>query len=182
MPDNLVNVSFDDIVTLLLPSATCWGEQDASDKPYTAIGAFPLLLSDLGSMGGEYTLTAQPTMPSDGAPQTGCPSSLARPSLQARLTTHLSLSNPPPPPTGQGGRSPTHTLLTVGESAASVASRALDRQFQRLAYTFYQGFADRNPWVMNRLYCTFDLNLQPPNLRQIHQDFWLANQPILWLR
>ena len=30
-------------------------------------------------------------------------------------------------------------------------------------------------------YCTFDLNLQPPNLRQIHRDFWWPNQPILWL-
>ncbi len=31
-------------------------------------------------------------------------------------------------------------------------------------------------------YCMIDLNLQPPNLRQIHRDFWWANQPILWLR
>jgi hypothetical protein len=27
-----------------------------------------------------------------------------------------------------------------------------------------------------------DLNLQPPNLRQIHRDFWWANLPILWLQ
>ncbi len=35
---------------------------------------------------------------------------------------------------------------------------------------------------VSKLYCTFDLNLQPPNLRQTHRDFWWANQPILWLR
>jgi hypothetical protein len=27
----------------------------------------------------------------------------------------------------------------------------------------------------------FDLNLQPPNLRQIHRDFWWANQPIFYV-
>jgi hypothetical protein len=107
-----------------------------------------------GSMGGEYTPVAQPTMSSEGAPQTGCPSSLARPSLPARATTHLLLLNrpPPPAPTGQGGRSPTHTLLTVGESAALAACRALDRQLQHFACKFYLGFADRNPWVVNALY------------------------------
>ncbi len=31
-------------------------------------------------------------------------------------------------------------------------------------------------------YCTFDLNLQPPNWGQIHRDFWWVNQPILWLQ
>jgi hypothetical protein len=63
---------------------------------------FPCRSMTFGSMGGEYTLTTQPTMPSEGAPQTGCPSSLARPSLPARSTTHLSSLNPPPPPTGRG--------------------------------------------------------------------------------
>jgi hypothetical protein len=33
LPDNVVAVSFDDIVTLLPPSATCWGEHNASNKP-----------------------------------------------------------------------------------------------------------------------------------------------------
>ena len=32
-PDDFVAVSFDNIVALLLPSATCWGEHDASDEP-----------------------------------------------------------------------------------------------------------------------------------------------------
>jgi hypothetical protein len=32
-PDNFVAVSFDDIVALLLPSATCWRDHDASDEP-----------------------------------------------------------------------------------------------------------------------------------------------------
>jgi hypothetical protein len=109
-----------------------------------------------GSMGGEYTLPAQPTMPSEGAPQTGCPSSLAQPSLPAHATTHLLLLDcpTPPPPTGQGGRSPNHTLLTVGESGALAACRAcaLDRKIQRLAYKLSQGFADTNPWVVNALY------------------------------
>ena len=87
-----------------------------------------------GSMGGEYTPTARPTMPLEGAPQTGCLSSLAQPSLPARSRTHLLLLNPPPPPTGWGGRSPTHTLLTVGESAALAESRANDQGLQRLAF------------------------------------------------
>jgi hypothetical protein len=52
LPDDFVTVSFDDIVTLLPPSATCWGEHDASDEPYTAVGAFPLPLSDLREHGG----------------------------------------------------------------------------------------------------------------------------------
>ena len=52
LPDNFVTVSFNNIVTLLLPSATCWGEHDASDEPNTAVGAFPLQLSDLREHGG----------------------------------------------------------------------------------------------------------------------------------
>ena len=32
-PNDFVAVSFDNIVALLPPSATCWGEHDASDKP-----------------------------------------------------------------------------------------------------------------------------------------------------
>ncbi len=31
-------------------------------------------------------------------------------------------------------------------------------------------------------YCTFDLNLQPPNLRQIHWDFWWSQPTFLWLQ
>ncbi len=84
------------------------------------------------SMGGEYTPMAWPTMPSEGSPQTSCPSSLAQPSLPACLMTHLLLSNPPPPPTGWGGCSPTHTLLTVGESAPLAARRAIHQGLQRL--------------------------------------------------
>jgi hypothetical protein len=106
------------------------------------------------SMGEEYTPTARPTMPSEGAPQTGSPSSLAQPSLPARATTHLSLSNcpPPPPPTRWGGRSLTNTLLTVGESASLVARHALDQQLRRFAYTMsYLGFANTNPRMVDAL-------------------------------
>jgi hypothetical protein len=31
--NDFVMVSFDDIIILLPPSATCWGEHDASNKP-----------------------------------------------------------------------------------------------------------------------------------------------------
>jgi hypothetical protein len=47
LPDNFVTVSFNDIVALLPPSATSWGEHGASNEPYTAVRAFPLPLSDL---------------------------------------------------------------------------------------------------------------------------------------
>jgi hypothetical protein len=53
----------------------------------------------------------------------------------------------------------------MGGIAALAASRALDRQLQHLAYNFYLGFADRNPWVMNRLYAVA-LDLQCWNQRQ----------------
>jgi hypothetical protein len=87
-PDDFVVVSFDNIVTLLPPSATCWGsmipptslEQPSEHSPCHSV--------IFGSMGGEYTPTAQPTMPLDGAPQTSCLSNLARPSLPA-CATHI---------------------------------------------------------------------------------------------
>ena len=31
-------------------------------------------------------------------------------------------------------------------------------------------------------YCTFDFNWLPPKWRQIHRDYWWANQLILWLQ
>jgi hypothetical protein len=134
LPDNFVAVSLDDIFVLLPPSATCWGSTTPLTSLTQPLEHSPCPSVTFGSMGGEYTLTTRPTMPLEGAPQTGCPSSLAQPSLPARLTTHLLLSNPPPPPTGQGGCSPTHTLLTVGESAALAESRANDQGLQRLAF------------------------------------------------
>jgi hypothetical protein len=63
----------------------------------------------------------------------------ARPSPSLARPFLLTQSSPSHPP-------------TMGGSAALAASRALDQQLQRLAYNFYLGFADRNPWVMNRLY------------------------------
>ncbi len=33
LPDYFIAVSFDNIVALLLPSATCWGEHNASNEP-----------------------------------------------------------------------------------------------------------------------------------------------------
>jgi hypothetical protein len=113
---------------------------------------FPSRSVTFGSMGGEYTPTAQPTMLSEGAPQTGCPSSLTQPSLPACLTTHLLSSNPPPPTTGRGGCSPTHTLLMVGESTALAASRAIDQGLQCLAYLMSSlRHADANPWGVDAL-------------------------------
>jgi hypothetical protein len=35
--NDIIATSFDDIAILFLPSATCWGEHDASNKPSTAI-------------------------------------------------------------------------------------------------------------------------------------------------
>ncbi len=37
-PDNLVADNIDDIVVLLLPSSMFWGEHDASDDAYVAVG------------------------------------------------------------------------------------------------------------------------------------------------
>jgi hypothetical protein len=96
--------------------------------------------------------------PSPAIHQVSSPStSMAQSSLPACLTKTAphqnmqSLSPLSPQSTGQGGRSPTHTLLTVGESATLAARHAMDQSLQHLAYKFSLGFADTNPWVVDTL-------------------------------
>jgi hypothetical protein len=72
-------------------------------------------------------------------------------------------------PTGWGGRSPTHTLLMVGESAIMVAHRALDQQLQRFTYTMsYLGFADANPLLLDAL-----------NAVALELQCWCQNTPFI---
>jgi hypothetical protein len=72
--------------------------------------------------------------------------------------------------------SPTHPLPMMGGSAASVASRALKRSIQRMAFTMSKcsEFADANPWVME------DINAVAHELqcwyRQHSMHWYLARQ------
>ncbi len=152
MPDNFVAVSFENILALLPPSATCWGEHDASDEPNTAVGAFPLQLSDLREHGGGIYPDGTTYYAVGRGTSNRLPVKLGT-TFFANLFDNTSSSlNPPPPPTGWGGRSPTHTLLTVGESTALAASRAIDRGLQRLAYLMSTlRHADAHPWGVDAL-------------------------------
>jgi hypothetical protein len=58
---------------------------------------------------------------------------------------------------------------------AKLTSQTITDEF---IYISVQG-NERNTWTT---YCMFDLNLQPPNLRQTHRDFWWGQPTFLWLQ
>jgi hypothetical protein len=125
---------------------------------------FPYQLMPFASMGGEwhspYHFVPFTSTEGECTPSAGCPQLLTgatphgRQGMMAPSPVTTGEARPSPilaRPFSPTQSSPSHPP-TIGGSAALAASRALDRQLQRLAYNFYLGFADRNPWVMNCLY------------------------------
>jgi hypothetical protein len=70
----------------------------------------------------------------------------------------------------------------VGLKDVKVKPVPANVSLQLLAFKDEPALGGLFSWECYPTYFTFDLNLQPPNWGQTHQDFWWVNQPILWLR
>jgi hypothetical protein len=164
LPNNFVVVSFDNIVPLLPPPATCWG----STMPLTSLKQLlehsPCRSVTFWSMGGEwhsphhfvpFASTWEECTPLAGCPQlpTGAtPHSCQRTMVPSPVTTGAarpsqSLAHPFLPTRS----SPSHPP-TMGRSAALTARRAcaIDQGLQHLAYKMSsQDHADAHAWVLN---------------------------------